>query len=395
MSSRLLRFSVVLFACCVCVTSYACLWDTETLWQERGFAPSTLEVIVGKFPRHSDAYYEWRRKDRLKKLESEPQNDALIDDLAVAYEKLGRHGDAIAAARSQLARQPKRYETLANLGTFLIHDGQLEEGLGYIEQAIEVNPDAHFGREKYQRLLVKYLLLKSSDGKYELPLASSRIDEKSFWYNYLFVRFAAIELSDGEATSLDKAELLAALEGVTGMMRFSRHDHPVLLEVLGEILQALGHKRLAYRSYRKAALASEDESARNAYELFASRVIDGQYQRGNTDEPISVEMVNARFDSEQRDADEWFANVAKKEAEWIADDEDVDARFAEAFRLPPVSVDLDDDEIDRSPHHVMGNPAGVFVGKLIIAGMGIAGILGCVLLLVMHRKRSRRLPTGR
>jgi len=37
----------------------ACLWDYDTLKQERARFPSTLELITGKFLRHSPEFYEW------------------------------------------------------------------------------------------------------------------------------------------------------------------------------------------------------------------------------------------------------------------------------------------------------------------------------------------------
>ena len=73
----------------------ACLWDYDTLQQERARFPAALELITGKFLRHSPEFYEWRIRDRLKKLETDPTNLAWHDDLAVAYEKTGRHAKAI------------------------------------------------------------------------------------------------------------------------------------------------------------------------------------------------------------------------------------------------------------------------------------------------------------
>jgi hypothetical protein len=83
-------FAVVFAANCL-----ACLWDSDTLQMERLRFPGVLEIITGKFVRHSQAYYEWRITDRKKKLESNPGDPALIDDLAVAYAKLGRPEEGI------------------------------------------------------------------------------------------------------------------------------------------------------------------------------------------------------------------------------------------------------------------------------------------------------------
>jgi len=130
------------------VVALACIWDYDTLRQERAGFPDTLELITGKFLRHSPEFYEWRIKDRGEKLKKEPNNLAYHDDLAVAYSKVGRTNEAIATIEAKEKIKPGLYETYANLGTFYILAGDLEKGLPYIDQALAINPDAHFGREK-------------------------------------------------------------------------------------------------------------------------------------------------------------------------------------------------------------------------------------------------------
>ena len=56
-----------------------------------------------------------------------------------------------------LKKHPQRYSSLSNLGTFYIHKGQYDEGLKYLNKAIEINPKAHFEREKYQIKAVEYI----------------------------------------------------------------------------------------------------------------------------------------------------------------------------------------------------------------------------------------------
>lgn len=73
----------------------ACDWDTETLLEERSRFPTALEIILGKFPRHTKDYYQWRLNDRLEKLKSSPNDDRLLDDVAVSYEKLEQYDEAI------------------------------------------------------------------------------------------------------------------------------------------------------------------------------------------------------------------------------------------------------------------------------------------------------------
>lgn len=48
--------------------SSACLWDRDSLWMENQKFPMALELITGKFRRHTKHYYQWRRDDSLKKL---------------------------------------------------------------------------------------------------------------------------------------------------------------------------------------------------------------------------------------------------------------------------------------------------------------------------------------
>ncbi len=146
--SRIKRLSVALLWFATFAITAGCLWDRDTLLDERGRFPDVLEIITGKFPRHSNAFYEWRLQDRQKQLFDSPNDNALLDDVGVALDKLGRSHEAIEVALKQLDEDPMRYETLANLGTFYFHSGDFEQGLRFIDKAIEINPNAHFGRER-------------------------------------------------------------------------------------------------------------------------------------------------------------------------------------------------------------------------------------------------------
>ncbi|MCA9246727.1 MAG: hypothetical protein KDA42_06415 [Planctomycetales bacterium] len=139
---------------------------------ERSQFPSALELITGKFLRHSPKFYQWRVQNRLERLEGEADNVELLDDLAVAYDKLGEHDKAIETAQRVESLEPGRYETEANMGTFHFHAGRFEQGIPHIERALDINPDAHFGRERYQLLLVEYLLSRREGDSLQLPLAN-------------------------------------------------------------------------------------------------------------------------------------------------------------------------------------------------------------------------------
>ena len=160
--------------------SPVCLWDTDTLKTEAAGAPGVVEAIVGRFDRFPARYYEMRLERVSGLLATEPDALAAYDDAGVACERLGRGDEAIEwmgrkrAALDRLAARGEvdahhEYTYLANLGTFHVHRRlrsgakadatlDLEEGRDLLRAAIELNPDAHFGRERWQLMGVEWLV---------------------------------------------------------------------------------------------------------------------------------------------------------------------------------------------------------------------------------------------
>jgi tetratricopeptide (TPR) repeat protein len=317
-------------------TACACLWDSDTLQMERLRFPGVLEIITGKFVRHSQAYYEWRIKDRLKKLESMPNDPALIDDLAVGYDKLGRYDEGIAVLEKSLAADPNRYETLANLATLLFHTGRLEESKQHVQRALEINPNAHFGREKYQLLLTEYVLQS------ELEAAGIMCSEKrSAYLPQGFAKFAlSYDSSTGrtreEWSQQQDAEVAAATKGVLGMMHFADYQSPILLEALGDLL-SLGEPeenmtQLAARAYLRASQTTKDEGAAKKYRQMASDVLRMHEDFGMLRDEVDVGKLEAQLAKEMAEGKASFAAVESQEQKWIAaNDKDVDREFAAVY----------------------------------------------------------------
>jgi tetratricopeptide (TPR) repeat protein len=328
MSSR--RLGIVLSLLFLLPTiCFACLWDTDTLAQERARFPSTLELITGKFYRHSDAYYRWRIEDRSKKRIVEPTNNAVLDDLAVAHAKLKQFDQAIAIANEQLGRNPKRYETLSNLGTFYILSGKLKQGLPYIDRALEVNPDAHFGREKYQKWLVEYALSKYPDEKIKFPLEPRSETSSEFQP----VGFAAFLLQKEPGTDSRTAWRQKVITAVLGMMRFADHDNPLLLEALGDCLGESGDqsdgKRLAARAYLCASQKMVDVAAHNCLRTNARIILKLQQQRDGDDTLVTLEQLESDFANEVKDAEDWYEQYVATEKGWIDSGVDIEAKYLE------------------------------------------------------------------
>jgi len=147
------------------------------------------DVLTERFAKHGKAYYTERNRLVRKELDefkaqTNPNEKytekyfSLLDDLGAGYEALVDHDLAVAVLRDKLKEQEllgfkghQLYTTYANLGTFLIHGnfvkartgdpaakGLLQEGLDFIRKSIEVNPEAHFGREIWQAVAVEYML---------------------------------------------------------------------------------------------------------------------------------------------------------------------------------------------------------------------------------------------
>lgn len=322
-------------------STMACLWDYDTLQQERSRFPTALELITGKFPRHSKEFYEWRVKDRQKKIAATGATRELLDDLAVAFDKIGDQDQAIATMELAEQKFPGRYETAANLGTFYFHAKRLEEGIPHIEQALLINPDAHFGREKYQLMLVKYLLSKQVDGKTKLPLAEinehgNHAKEEGFLHAVL----------QGLEYEQQQAEIEKATQGILGMMRFGKHDSPILLETLGDLLyygegDRSNNQMLAARAYLQASdLTKEQPEVSSAYRRRSEVILSLQMGGSGPNGTLTLAELESTFQKELADANAWTRTLVNDEHYWLANSPDPDAAYSAKYATDPKVVDL-------------------------------------------------------
>jgi len=152
------------------------------------------DTIHERFPKHGRAHFEERNRVTEAALRREENDRAagaapsdryfeLLDDLAVGLERLGRHDEAIALMRDKLKRQEALgrtgrdlYSGYANLGTFLVlrlldrgaadaeaARAELRESADLVRKSVELNPEAHFGREEWQVALLDFLLAALDD----------------------------------------------------------------------------------------------------------------------------------------------------------------------------------------------------------------------------------------
>lgn len=171
----------------------ACLWDRDTLANEARGIPEVIRVITGRFERNPPLYYEMRLKRVTAELETKPEALELYDDAAVACDRLGRSDEALAwmekkrkrleqFGREDAAVRDHWYRYYANAGTFQAHHwlhsganrkqlSNLKKARTLIAKAIQINLDAHFGREKYQLKAIEWLIAppKMTEKDDELP----------------------------------------------------------------------------------------------------------------------------------------------------------------------------------------------------------------------------------
>lgn len=383
----------------------ACLWDSDTLAEHRKleeeseqFSTVVLNLITGKFRRHSPAMYEWRIVDRKKRLIEEPENVALYDDLAVAYEKTGQTDLAIETILKKDKIRPGLYETHANLGTFYIHAGRLEEGLKEIEKAIEINPDAHFGREIYQILLVEYVLSKTTDGNLQLPMSSdSEMGSTDDFGSYVLrSRRRGATWTDDEF----RKESENAIEGILGMMRFGNHDSPVLLEALSDLLMLRFNQRhakqsnlwidetetrqLAARALLQASYKSTAPNQKSEYRKKAENALSAQAPDDLPRRKLIPIQFEKQFLAELDAGMAWYENIVRQEELWIS-------------YQPNPKIDSSQHESDRPARPERkaivkwkGQPLLPILPEI---GLALAG-LGCLGMLYSIRVSRRRVPVA-
>lgn len=134
----------------------SCIWDSDTLDQEKVSSPQLAGAVLGGGAKPPDPK---PLLERITKLKAAPQEDdpAWWNDLAGAYLRLGRAQEAADLLEPVVERFPQDYGVHANLGTAYHLLGRYPEAAKEIARDLEIDPDAHFGLEKYHLALLRYL----------------------------------------------------------------------------------------------------------------------------------------------------------------------------------------------------------------------------------------------
>ncbi len=361
----------------------ACIWDYDTLRDEQRGLPDVAAVLVGKVERHSDFFYEQRIERMREHLAEQPDDLDAIDNLAVAHEKLGDFDRAIDLLTPIVEANPERYTALANLGTFHLHrylkhgsSADLNIGITFIERAIEVNPDAHFGREKYQLALAEHIR-DGKPGSFVMPmLLGPRYDE------LLNEPEELARVMEGvlRGRNVSGDEIDQAVAGIVGMIRFGTGTSPHLFEALGDLLAARGDKHLAVRSYLRARELGQAEAGD----------IDALLEQIHG-EPSEADVA-ADLAKERQQADAWVTAFRSYEDDLIRQGGNpTEAGFYDAFYEQQGLAEMElgfaiEDHVPRSPANRLA--------LLVLTG-GVMLVIGLVLLRLSlaYRRAARQALT--
>jgi tetratricopeptide (TPR) repeat protein len=228
----------------------ACGWDDETIPAEQGTLACMYDAVLGTFAKHTPAYYQARLDAADAMLNYDPNYRRALDMKAIAALKLRRFDVAEMVMKRRLEVYPTEYASQANLGTLFTFTGKWDEALKYVDAAMKIEPKAHFGREKYHRMLVEYLRNLSSTPALakENFLRVHVTDELRF--SGAKDKFAQLGLED------DVFDALVAMITVYGA-----DDVPHVYFALGDLLAARGDQQLAWVAYQRAVELKHGEAA--------------------------------------------------------------------------------------------------------------------------------------
>src|SRR5882724_11338767 len=133
-----------------------CIWDADTLAQEKAKSPKMAEVILGPAPKPVDPAL---LRTRIQALKSAPREDEpnWWNDLAGAHLRLGEASETVKLLEPVANKFANDYGVHANLGTAYHLLGRYKDAEREIARDLELNPEGHFGLEKYHLALQQYL----------------------------------------------------------------------------------------------------------------------------------------------------------------------------------------------------------------------------------------------
>lgn len=421
------------------------------------------DVIHERYPVRGPAYYRERdrlARERLKALPPDSQEAFdLTDDLGVGLDKLGRAGEAVLPLRDKLARQLKAgqggrqlYTTYANLGTFLIHanmkaamggdakaKANVKEGLEFIGKSINVNPEAHFGREEWQQKIGEYLLAAIDDptllGKYDCignsfarhfhSSRNSLVERPDFfmvhvssWESHFDERgelkdskhrgeirdaVRKVGAEEGWPPNLAPAQPIPFDEpvlGIVGMWRQGGGANPYFAVALGEIMLRVGQRYIAWTAYERAYHLADKYGWKPEHATFLREQCRQRQATIERDLPADeVAKLRPQFEAELEYGRRFQREYHDYEAAKIAAGADIhDEHFFDEFYKgrDPIATPVGESEwFGGTGEDGAPGLQGLSVASTAVLSAGIAMFAVVLIGRLVLRKRERNFPRSK
>jgi hypothetical protein len=427
------------------------------------------DVLHERYPKHGPAHYDERnrlRRDALAKLPpDDPSVFPLADDLAVGLERVGHSDQAVVVMRRKLDGQKKLglgggelYTSYANLGTVLAHSAarqaiagdadarkQFREGIDFVRESIKVNPQAHFGRERWQAAFYEFMLaaMEKPDCLMRFDFLGNRLDlsvddifkfkdsweggygsaTNAYYFGYELNRedrqaYRAYSASLDDPSHWQKLERLRRIItkigaeegwkdlpipshrepvpfdepvlGIIGMWRQGGGPSPQFCLALGETMLRVGQRFLAWSAFERASRLADRFWPDPVYQQFLRNHCANRQRDIERYETITNVSLREAFDKElaygegfQKDYQQF--EVAKISAGAALDDEHFFDEFY-AGRDPIASPTGEEEWISWAPAWEMREYA---IQRGYAVGVFLAGLAGMSVALLFRLKSIR------
>jgi len=188
--------------------------------------------------------YELAAAEFRRAVEIDSTNDDAVRELASAYEKLGKPGEAEAAYQQAIAMRPQVWMGYNRLGIFYNNQGRYKEAVSQFEEVIRLAPDSYRG---YSNLGATYLALGQYSEAIPKFQKSAEIWPTAFSYSNLATAyFYQKRYADAALTYEQAVKLKEGGYGVWGNLAEAYYWAP-------------GKREKAVETYRKTISLAEEQ----------------------------------------------------------------------------------------------------------------------------------------
>jgi tetratricopeptide (TPR) repeat protein len=300
------RITIFAIRACVILLLLSCVNTSYSRLDEKQIKDEVLDLILGQFPHHGPAFYQYEEKRNKEILTQKPEGFEARNDLAVAYLKQAKWELAQTEFDKNEKLHPGKYKTAANLGVMYKKMGEYEKAAHFIAKSLKIKPEGHMGLGDYYLKMAHWL----NEGNEQ---------------NFLGIAYNATPKQIASAANRQHIVTLIKND-------YSFADAYL---VLGDILYTEGNHQLAMRAYFRAQslgipvskgdintdspkIAKFKNVAEHAYQRLEMLASEFKAQAG------ALTVVDSRgafnqFSAELEGAENWLTSFHNTEAKLISE----------------------------------------------------------------------------